>query len=191
MPLSEASAAVAAGLVFSQLANSAAACWCLEAASTAVEDPPQLPTTFAPPVHCGSPVMTHLPAVDGDAEGMSPGAQTSETHAMSFPSFIPLSQAAVHCGCLSTPPADTSDCQYEATFWLAALSMFTVQVLPEADHHCAPACWVRPANSPGSTLENVPRYTPGASLCSLAASAANCAQVVGTVRPYFLNRSAR
>src|ERR1700691_1005040 len=98
MPLSLARAVVAAGLVFSQAANSAAACWCLEAASTAVEDPPQLPTTCAPAVHCGSSVMDHLPVFDGDAEGMSPGAQTSETHAMNCPSFIPLSQAAVHCG---------------------------------------------------------------------------------------------
>src|ERR1700751_1482790 len=111
MPLCEASAAVAAGSVFSQAANWAAACWCLDAAMTAVEDPPQLPTTWAPAVHCGSSVITHLPVLDGDTVGMSLGAQMSETHAMYFPSFMPLFQAAVHCGWLSIPPAATSDCQ--------------------------------------------------------------------------------
>lgn len=111
MPLCEASAAVAAGSVFSQAANWAAACWCLDAAMTAVEDPPQLPTTWAPVVHCGSSAIAHLPVLDGDTVGMSLGAQMSETHAMYFPSFMPLFQAAVHCGWLSIPPAATSDCQ--------------------------------------------------------------------------------
>src|SRR6266576_3014480 len=105
--------------------------------------------------------------------------------------FSPLFHAAVHCGWLLTPPEATSDCQNDATFWLAALLMLTFQLDPEADHHCAPACWLSPANSPGSALENVPRYTPGASACSFFASAANCAQVVGTVRWYLVNRSAR
>src|ERR1700751_3016136 len=167
MPPSDTSAAVAVGSVFSQAGDWAAACWCFAAAIPAVEEPPQLPTTFPPAVHCGSSAIAHLPEPDGAVVGKSLGAQTSETQAMYLPLFMPLFQAAVHCGWLSTPPEDTSDCQYEATFWLAALSMRTVQVLPEADHHCAPACCVRPANSPGSTLENDPRYTPGASLCSL------------------------
>src|SRR3984957_16275684 len=191
MPPWETRAAVPAALVFSQWTNSAASCWCLDAAITAVDEPPQLPTTLAPAVHCGSSVIFHLPAPDGAVVGKSPGAQTSETQAMYLPSFIPLFQAAVHCGWLSTPPPAIRPCQYEATFWLAASSMPTVQVLPEADHHCAPACCVRPANSPGPALENEPRNTPGASECSFAASAANCAQVVGTVRPYFVKRSAR
>src|SRR6202451_57919 len=191
MPPSDTSAAVAVGSVFSQAANCAAACWFLDPAITAVDEPAQVPTTFPPAVHCGSSVIAHLPAPDGAVVGKSPGAQTSETQAMYLPSFIPLFQAAVHCGWLSTPPPATRPCQNEATFWLAASSMPTVQVLPEADHHCAPACCVSPANSPGSTLENEPRNTLGASACSFVASAANCAQVVGTVRPYFVKRSAR
>src|SRR5882724_7382680 len=129
MPPSDTSAAVAAGSVFSQAANWAAGCWFFDAAMTAVEEPPQLPTTFWPADHCGSCVMAHLPAPDGAELGKSPGAQMSETQAMYLPLFMPLFQAAVHCGWLSTPPEDTSDCQYEATFWLAALSMLTVQVL--------------------------------------------------------------
>src|ERR1700753_1577580 len=51
MPPSDTSAAVAAGSVFSQAANWAAACWCLDAAITPVEEPPQLPTTLPPAVH--------------------------------------------------------------------------------------------------------------------------------------------
>src|SRR5215472_13960965 len=131
MPPLATSAAVAVGSVFSQAANWAAACWCLEAAMTAVEEPPQLPTTFWPADHCGSCAMTHLPAPEGAAVGKSPGAQMSETQAMYLPLFMPLFQAAVHCGWLSTPPADIRPCQYEATFWLAASLMPTDQVLPE------------------------------------------------------------
>src|SRR5580692_7158971 len=111
MPPSEASAAVAAGLVFSQVANSAAACWCLDAAITAVAEPPQLPDAPAPAVHCGSAVIVHLPELLADSETRSPGAQTSDTQAMYWPSFIPLCHAAVHCGWLLTPPEATSDCQ--------------------------------------------------------------------------------
>src|SRR5215469_16953335 len=111
MPLTEASAAVACGSVFSQAANCAAACWCLDAASTAVENPPQLPTTFSPALHCGSCAITHLPALAGEVDGMSAGAQTSETHAMYWPLFMPLLHAAVHYGWLATPPPATSDCQ--------------------------------------------------------------------------------
>src|SRR5215471_18479501 len=111
MPPLVTSAAVAVGSVFSQAANWAAACWCLDAAITAVDDPPQLPTTFPPAVHCGSWAITHLPVFAGDTVGMSAGAQTSETHAMYFPLFMPLFHAAVHCGWLSTPPEATSDCQ--------------------------------------------------------------------------------
>src|ERR1700684_4189739 len=140
MPPSDTSAAVAVGSVFSQAANWAAACLFLDAAITAVEEPPQLPTTCPPAVHCGSSVICHLPVPDGAVVGKSPGAQTSETQAMYLPSFRPLSRAAVHGGWLSTPPPAIRPCQYAATFWLAASSMPTVQVLPEADHHCAPAC---------------------------------------------------
>src|SRR6266700_1442709 len=110
MPPSDTSAAVAVGSVFSQAANWAAACWFLEAAMTAVEEPPQLPTTWAPAVHCGSSVIFHFPVPDGAADGKSPGAQMSETHAMYLPSFMPLFHAAVHCGWLSTPPPATRDC---------------------------------------------------------------------------------
>src|ERR1700733_5594509 len=161
MPPWETRAAVPAALVFSQATNLAASCWCLDAAITAVEEPPPLPPTLAPAVHCGSSVISHLPAPAGASVGKSLGAQTSETQAMYWPSFIPLFHAAVHCGWLLTPPEATSDCQNDATRWLAALSMPTFQADPEAVHHCAPACWVSPANSPGSALENVPRYTPG------------------------------
>src|SRR5579872_5165448 len=101
MPPCETSAPVADGSVFSQAANCAAACWFLDAAMTAVEEPPQLPTTLEPAVHCGSCVIIHLPAPPGAVVGKSLGAQMSETHAMYLPSFMPLSQAAVHCGWLS------------------------------------------------------------------------------------------
>src|ERR1700761_8662157 len=131
MPPSDTSAAVAAGSVFSQAANWAAACWCLDAAITPVEEPPQLPTTFPPAVHCGSSAICHLPVPDGAVVGKSLGAHTSETQAMYLPSFMPLFQAAVHCGWLSTPPAASRPCQYEATFWLAPPSMPTLQELPE------------------------------------------------------------
>src|SRR5271166_5477834 len=100
MPLMLASAAVAVGFVFSQVANSAASCWCFDAASTPVEEPPQLPATSWPADHCGSAVMSHLPALLADTDGKSVGAQTSETQAMYWPSFIPLFHPAVHCGWL-------------------------------------------------------------------------------------------
>src|SRR5580693_2711825 len=191
MPPWETSAAVPAALVFSQAMNSAASCWCLDAAITAVEDPPQLPTTLAPAVHCGSSVIAHLPVPAGASVGKSLGAQTSETQAMYWPSFIPLFHAAVHCGWLLTPPEAIACCQKEKTFCEAASSMPTCQVDPEADHHWAPACCARPANSPGSWEENVLRYTPGASACSFVASARNWAQVVGTVSLYLANRAGR
>src|SRR6185437_119739 len=111
MPPSDTSAAVAVGSVFSQAANWAAACWFLDAARTPVEEPPQLPTTFAPAVHCGNSVIAHLPVPEGAVVGKSLGAQTSETHAMYLPLFMPLFQAAVHCGWLSTPPPATRLCQ--------------------------------------------------------------------------------
>lgn len=77
------------------------------------------------------------------------------------------------------------------TLRVAASFMATFQVSPDVVHQEAPACWARPANSPGSLLENVVRYLPLSSVRSLRASAANSSQVVGTVRPYFLNRSLR
>ena len=70
-----------------------------------------MPTTFAPAVHCGSSVISHLPVPDGAVVGKSLGAQTSETQAMYLPSFMPLFQAAVHCGWLSTPPEASRPCQ--------------------------------------------------------------------------------
>src|ERR1700722_275345 len=191
MPLILASAAVAVGFVFSQVANCAASCWCLDAAITPVEEPPQLPATLCPADHCGSAVMTHLPALLADTVGKSIGAQTSYTQPMYWPSFIPLSHAAVHCGWLFTAPVAMACCQKEKTFCEAASSMPTCQVDPEADHHWAPACCARPANSPGSWEENVLRYTPGASACSFVASARNWAQVVGTVSLYLANRAGR
>src|ERR1700730_17264001 len=111
MPPSDTSAAVAAGSVFSQAANWAAARLFLDAAITAVADPPRLPTTCPPAVHCGSSAISHLPAPDGAVVGKSLGAQTSETQAMYWPSFIPLFHAAVHCGWLLTPPEAIRPCQ--------------------------------------------------------------------------------
>src|ERR1700730_9737372 len=111
MPPSATRAAVAVGSVFSQAANWAEACWCLDPAITPVEEPPRLPTRFAPEVHCGSSVICHLPVPDGAVVGKSLGAHTSETQAMYLPSFIPLFQAAVPCGWLSPPREASRPCQ--------------------------------------------------------------------------------
>src|ERR1700749_1143985 len=111
MAPSDTSAAVAAGSVFSQAANWAAACLFLDAAITAVEEPPQLPTTCPPAVHCGNSAMLHLLVPDGAVVGKSPGAQRSETQAMYLPSFMPLFQAAVRRGWLPPPREPRSPCQ--------------------------------------------------------------------------------
>jgi hypothetical protein len=69
--------------------------------------------------------------------------------------------------------------------------MVTFHALPLTLHQFAPACWASPANQPGSLLENVVRYFFGSFCRTCWATCANSAQVFGTVRPSWVNRSAR
>ncbi len=69
--------------------------------------------------------------------------------------------------------------------------MPTFHFSPDVVHHLAPACWARPAKRPESLAEKVVRSLSGAFFFSARAVSANSAQVVGTVRPYFLKRSSR
>src|SRR5690242_2520235 len=191
MPLSFASAATARGSVFSQAANFAAAALCGESVVTAVEEPPQLPVTFSPADHCGSGAIAHLPLVCGAAVVRVPGAHTALTQAISLPVFSALFQAGWYIGWLSIAPSLTRPPQKSATLRVAESSMPTFHLSLEEVHHLAPACCARPANRPESLAEKVVRALSGAFFFSARAVSANCSQVVGTVRPYFLKRSAR
>src|SRR5437763_16790869 len=55
----------------------------------------------------------------------------------------------------------------------------------------APACHSSPVNWPGCLGGKSVMYSLGSAACSLAASSANCAHVVGTGRLYFWKMSCR
>ena len=98
----------------------------------------------APAVHCGS--CGHRPLAGGVwrvRSGSRRGPRRRRPRRCTGRRSSPCSSGRPR-GWLSTPPPATRLAQYEATFWLAALSMPTVHVEPEADHHCAPACCVSP-----------------------------------------------
>jgi hypothetical protein len=105
--------------------------------------------------------------------------------------FSALFQEGVYIGWLSMTPSLTRPPQNRATFRVAASSMPTFHLSPEVVHHFAPACWARPAKRPESLAEKVVRSLSGAFSFSRRAVSANCSQVVGTFRPYLLNRSSR
>src|SRR3954451_1035264 len=102
MPPSRTRPVVASGSVLSQTANCAAAAACLEAAVTAVVEPPQLPVLFSPAVHCGSGAMAHLPLVSAALPASTPGPQIALGHARSVPSLSALFHSGVYIGLLST-----------------------------------------------------------------------------------------
>lgn len=135
--------------------------------------------------------MAHLPLVSGAAVVRVPGAQTALTQAICLPVLSALFQAGVYIGWLSTAPSLTRPPQKSATFRVASSSMATFHLSPPVVHHFAPACWARPAKRPESFEENVVRSLPGAFFFSVRAVSANSSQVVGTDRPYCLNRSWR
>lgn len=135
--------------------------------------------------------MAHLPFVSGAAVVRVPGAQTALTQAICLPVLSALFQAGVYIGWLSIAPSLTRPPQKSATFRVAGSSMATFHLSPPVVHHCAPACWARPAKRPESLEEKVVRSLSGAFSFSARAVSANSSQVVGTVRPYFLKRSSR
>src|SRR5437660_1586036 len=174
---------IASALVLSQDANSAACCGCWESVVTVVAEPPQMPVDCAPSVHRGSGATAHLPLVSGAMPPIWAGAQAPEIQVASAPVFICLFHCGENEGPVAMSPACTRFCQYSATCLDGASLMPTCQVLPVEVHQLAPACWARPENQPGSAASKLVRYTPGAFWCSVAASLANCDQVVGTARP--------
>jgi hypothetical protein len=58
--------------------------------------------------------------------------------------MLPVFMSVFHCvdqlGPGATRSLSSSPCQYDATFWVAASSMLTDQVLPLALHQLPPAC---------------------------------------------------
>lgn len=129
--------------------------------------------------------------MSGAAVFSVPGAHTALTHAICLPVLSALFQAGVYIGWLSIAPSLTRPPQNSATFLVASSEMPTFHWSPDVLHHCAPACWARPANRPESLAENVVRSVLGDFFLSLRAVSANSSQVVGTVRPYSSNRSSR
>src|SRR5512139_2393642 len=107
MPPSLTSAAVASGLVLSQMANLAAASACFDPAVTAVDDPPQLPVFESPAVHWGSGATFHLPAVAGAFPESTPGAQTALGQVSSVPLLSWAFHSGVNMGLLSMAPSLT------------------------------------------------------------------------------------
>src|SRR3954453_11649538 len=191
MPEIFASAATALGSLFSHSMNWAACCGCLDWLGTAVAEPPHAPVAGLLGSHCGIGAIFPLPAVLAALPSSTPGAQM----ALSQPTWLPLLRAAFHSGVyiglLSMSPLATRSPQYDATFWVGTSSIFTDQESPLVPHHDAPACWDSPVNQPASLAENVPRYFLGSAACTLWATSAYSAHVVGTFRPSLLSTSAR
>ena len=71
--------------MLSQRANCAASYGCLEPLNTAVEEPPQLPATASPALHCGIGATRHLPAVFGAPVAIELAPQTAETQVQAWP----------------------------------------------------------------------------------------------------------
>ncbi len=96
--------------------------------------------------------MAQSPEVFAACDARSPGAHTAEIQEAYSPEEKDLSQLAVHAVCESSAPSCTRLPQYEATFCEAAELMPTDQLVPEVDHHWAPACWLSPENRPASVV---------------------------------------
>src|SRR5215467_400061 len=107
MPPWVTSADVAAGSVFSQMANWAACAMCLDLAATAVDEPPQLPVLLSPGFHCGIAAMAHLPLVSAALPDSTPGPHTALGQAIRVPSLSALFHCGVYIGCLSMRPLET------------------------------------------------------------------------------------
>src|SRR3982750_680054 len=110
----------AAGAVFIQVMNCAAAFLCLELAATAEDDPPQKPLKLSPAFHCGSGATAHLPLPLGALLDSTPGAHTADAHVSSLPLVRALFHSEVHWACVSTTPSLTRPPQKSATLAVAA-----------------------------------------------------------------------
>src|SRR5579859_4517205 len=140
---------------FIHLTNFAASAGCFEFAVTASVSPPQMPTVGSPAVQAGSGAAVHLPAVSLAMDGSWLGAHCALTQ----PMMVPLSMSVLHCGDQLgsglTRPCWIRPLQKLATFWVAASSMATFHVVPDAVHQLAPACCASPANQPESAAEKL------------------------------------
>ena len=117
--------------------------------------------------------------------------QTAVGQVSSVPSDRSLYHSEAKSGSTFTRWSLISCCQKLATCVEAGSLMPVTHVSPEVLNHLAPACQASPANHCASLAGNAAMYAFGLAACSFLASLRYCDQVVGTVSPYFLNRSVR
>src|SRR4051794_12263128 len=182
---------IPSAVVFIHSLKPSASSWLPPPFGSANEEPPFADVACWPAVYCGMGAARHLPTVSFTDDSRMPGHHAPEIIEAYVPSFRFLNHPSDHPGVLvSTSLPWTSWFHSPTHFFVPGSVKLIVILVPSTVYGWPPACQIIEVVNPGSPPSLV-MYALGSAAFNFLASAMNSSQVLGTVRPYFLNRSAR